>query len=123
MALLVEGVSEKKFRIWDFPEMPCFLLKLLLPLSTKRAISPIFFEQIELFQCLKASTAQGPSPQNLRIHVVGIRCPQMHLKVSGLLNPLQIHLDVFCNSSYSQFSLHISGNLGPNLTSRDSIVI
>ena len=83
----------------------------------------MFFDQIEIFPCLKSSTTQGPSPQILRIHVVGVTYPQMRLKVSELLNPLQIHLDIFCNSSYSQFFRHNSVNLSPNLTSRDSIVI
>ena len=73
----------------------------------------MFFEQIEIYQCLKSSTAQGPSPQILRIHMAGGH------KCISELKPVQIRFDVFCNSSYSQFSLHILGNLSPNLLPRD----
>ena len=43
---------------------------------TKRAITPMYFEQIGKFQCLKSCTAQGPSPQVLRIHKTRAACPQ-----------------------------------------------
>ena len=39
------------------------------PFSRKTAITPMFFEQIEKFQCLLQSTGQGPSHGILRIHV------------------------------------------------------
>ena len=46
----------------------------------------MFFEQIEKFQCLKSSTAQGLIPQVLRINLAHITCPQTCLEVSKFLN-------------------------------------
>ena len=40
------------------------------------AITPMFFEQIEKFQCLSSSTTQGLSTGILRIHVTRVTCPQ-----------------------------------------------
>ena len=51
------------------------------------AITPMFFEQIEKFQCLKLSTAQGPQHGTLRRHVTRATCPQTCLKVSQLFGP------------------------------------
>ena len=45
------------------------------------AITPTFFEQIEKFQCLKLSTAQGPAYDTLRRHMACVTCPEMCLKV------------------------------------------
>ena len=44
------------------------------------AVTPMSFEHIEKFQCLKSSTAQGPSPQFPRIHLACVKCPQKCLK-------------------------------------------
>ena len=69
MALLVEGYNHKKCWKLSFPEETIFKNILLLYPSTKMAITPMFFEQIENFQCLKLSTAQGPAswyPQKTR---------------------------------------------------------
>ena len=41
----------------------------------------MFFEQIEKFQCLKSSTAQGPSHGTLRRHVA-----RVHKRVLKLVN-------------------------------------
>ena len=42
------------------------------------------FKQIEKFQCLKSSTAQGLSTGIIRIHVSRVTCPQTCLEVSQL---------------------------------------
>ena len=49
------------------------------------AITPMFFEQIEKFQCLKLSTTQGPSHGTPRRHVARVTCPQTCPKVCQLL--------------------------------------
>ena len=59
----------------EFPEKTTFLKILLLYPSTKMAITPMFFKQIEKFQCLKLSTAQGPDHGTLRRHVARVTCP------------------------------------------------
>ena len=47
----------------------------------------MFLEQIEKFQCLKSATAQGLSPQVLRIDVACVLCSQTNLDLTiGLLN-------------------------------------
>ena len=51
------------------------------------AVSPMFFEQIEKFQCLKLSTTQGPSHGDPRRHVARVTCPQTCLEVSQLFCP------------------------------------
>ena len=84
----------------------------ILTPSTKRAITSMFFEQIEIFQCLKALSAQGPSPHIYQIHMAGVTCPIMCLKVK----PLQISFDLFCNSNQVQFSCYILVNLSQILT-------
>ena len=53
---------------------------LLDQISTKRAITPLSFEQIEKLRCLKLSPAQGPLPPALKIHVSCVACPQTCLK-------------------------------------------
>ena len=45
------------------------------------AITPMFFEQIEKFQCLKLSTAQGPAHGTFIRHVAHVTCPQTCLEV------------------------------------------
>ena len=45
----------------------------------------MFFEQIEKFQCLKLSTAQGPAHGTLRRQVARVTCPETCLKVFQLL--------------------------------------
>ena len=51
------------------------------------AITPMFFEQIEKFQCLKLSTAQGPAHGTLRSNVACVTWPQTCLEVSQLFCP------------------------------------
>ena len=51
------------------------------------AITPMFFEQIEKFQCLKSSTAQAPQLGTLIGHMAHVTCPQTCLKVSQLFVP------------------------------------
>ena len=48
------------------------------------AITPLIVDQIEKFQCLELSTAQGLSPGVLRSHVPHVKCPQTCLEVSQL---------------------------------------
>ena len=48
------------------------------------AITSMFFEQIEKFQCLKLSNAQGPDHSTLRRHVARVICPQTCPEVSQL---------------------------------------
>ena len=45
------------------------------------AITHLFFEQIEKFQCLSLSTPQGLSPGIFRAHVACVTCPEMCLEV------------------------------------------
>ena len=45
------------------------------------AITPMFLEQIEKFQCLKLSTTQGPDHGTLRGPVARVTCPETCLKV------------------------------------------
>ena len=53
--------------------------------STKMAITPVLFEQIEKFQCLKVSTTQGLSAGTLRLHTwPHVTCLKTCLKVSQL---------------------------------------
>ena len=52
IAILVEGYKHKKCWKLIFREKTNFLRILLLYPSTKMAIAPMFFEQIEKFQCL-----------------------------------------------------------------------
>ena len=67
------------FRESQFPKF------LWLYPSTKMAVSPMFFEQIEKFQCLKLSTTQGPAHGTLSRHVARVTCPETCLKVFQLL--------------------------------------
>ena len=46
----------------------------------------MFLQQIEKFQCLKSSTAQGLSPQVLRKNLACVTCPQTCLEVYEFLN-------------------------------------
>ena len=87
MAILVEGYNHKKCWNLSFPEMTSFLKILLLNPSTKMAITPMLFEQIEKFQCLKLSTAQGPAHESLRSHVARVTWPQTCLEVSQFFCP------------------------------------
>ena len=90
MAILVEGYNHKKCWKLSFSEKTTFLRILQLYPSTKMAITPMFFEQIEKFQCLKLSTAQGPAHDTFRRHVARVMCPQTCLEVSQLFwAPLQ----------------------------------
>ena len=52
--------------------------------STKMPITPMFFKQIEKFQCLNTSTTQGLSTGIIRMHVTRVTCPQTCLEVSQL---------------------------------------
>ena len=79
MAILVEGfIIVKSFKKLSFQGNL---------ISTTIAISPMFFKQIEKFQCLKLSTAQGPAHGTLRRHVACVMCPQTCLEVSQLFCP------------------------------------
>ena len=40
------------------------------------AITPVLFEQIEKFHCLKVSTTQGLSAGNIRLHVATCHVPE-----------------------------------------------
>ena len=51
---------------------------------TKMAITSLLIDQIEKFQCVELSTAQGLSAGVLRSHVAHVTCPQTCLEVSQL---------------------------------------
>ena len=51
---------------------------------TKMTITPVLVDQIEKFQSLKPSTAQGLSTGTLRLHVARVTCPGTCLEVSQL---------------------------------------
>ena len=58
------------------------------------AITPIFFEQIEKFQCLKLSNAQGQAHGTLRRHVARVTWPKTCLEVCELFcskSPKTLH--------------------------------
>ena len=84
MAILVEGYNHKKCWKLSFSEKTTFLRILQLYPYTKMAITPMFFEQIGKFQCLKLSTAQGPAHGTLRSHVARVTWPQTCLEISQL---------------------------------------
>ena len=50
------------------------------PPITKRALTPVFEEQIEKFQCLKLSTAQGLCSDAFSCHVTHGTCAEMKKK-------------------------------------------
>ena len=87
MAPLVKGYNHKKCWKLSFPEKTTFLKISLLYSTTKMAITPMFFEQIEKFQCLKLFTAQGPAHGTPRRHVARVTCPQTCLGVGQLFCP------------------------------------
>ena len=64
--------------------MILFLYFFKLYPSIKMAITPLIVDQIEKFQCLELSTAQGLSTGVLRSHVAHVTCPQTCLEVSQL---------------------------------------
>ena len=76
MATLVEGYNSKIFKKVVFSGKLNFQPFLCLYPTIKIVISPMFFEQIEKFQCLKLSTAQGPAHGTLRRHVARVTWPQ-----------------------------------------------
>ena len=65
------------------------------------AITPMFFKQIEKFQCLKLSTAQGPDHGTLRIHVSRV---QKHVSKQSFLT-FNFSLFPSLNSDPTQTSL------------------
>ena len=67
MDILVEGQNSKIHKKMVFSGKLNFQYFLYLYPFTKMAISPMFFEQIEKFQCLKLSTAQGPAHDTLSV--------------------------------------------------------
>ena len=73
MAILVEGYKSKIIKKAGKLNYQIFLR--LYP-STKMVTPPMFFEQIEKFQCLKLSTAQGPAHGTLRRHVARVHVPK-----------------------------------------------
>ena len=94
MAILVEGYNHEKCWKLSFPKKTTFLKILQLYPFTKMAIPPMFFEQIEKFQCLKLSTAQGPAHGTQRRHVARGTCQQTCPKVSQLFgqkSPKALH--------------------------------
>ena len=81
MAILVEGYNYKNASFWGSSIIMQFIDFLGIYPSTKMAITPMSFEQIKKFQCLKLSTAQGPAHGTLRRHVARVTCPETCLKV------------------------------------------
>ena len=80
----MEGYNFKKIRkiaTFDFVQKIDFLD---LGPSIQMTITPMFFEQIEKFQCLKVSTTQGLSYGTIRKHVARGTCPQTCPKVCQL---------------------------------------
>ena len=55
----------------------------------------MIFEQIEKFQCLKLSTAQGLSHDTLSYHVTRATCPETCLEVSELYQCLSPKPELF----------------------------
>ena len=56
------------------------------------AITPMFLEQIEKFQCLKLSTVQGPDHGTLRKHVACVTWPQVEVsQIFGPKSPKTLH--------------------------------
>ena len=51
---------------------------------TKMTITPVLVDQIEKFQSLKPSTAQGLSTGTIRLHVARVTCPETCLEVRKL---------------------------------------
>ncbi len=80
MAVLMEGCDCKIQEKMDFCGRSNFLYFYWLYPSTKRAITPMSFEQIEKFQCLKVSTILGLSHGIFRTHVARVTCPETCLK-------------------------------------------
>ena len=66
----------QKYRQFFSLQEHLFLKYLGLDPSIEMAITPTFFEQIEKFQCLKLSTAQGPSHGTLRRHMARVHVPK-----------------------------------------------
>ena len=56
--------------------LPQNFKKIYLHPSTKMAITPVLFEQIEKFHCLKLSTTQGLPTGILRLQVVTCHVPE-----------------------------------------------
>ena len=73
MAILVEGYNHKKCWKLSFSEKTTFLKDFTV---IKMAITPMFFEQIEKFQCLTLSTTQGLSTGTLRLHMATCHVPE-----------------------------------------------
>ena len=87
MAISMEGSKPKNFKKIDVPAgWRIVYIFGLLP-SFEMAITPTLIEQIEKFQCLKLSTAQGPAHGTLRRHVARVTCPQTCLEASQLFCP------------------------------------
>ena len=94
MAVLMEGCNCKIHEKMVFSGRLHFLHFYQLYPSTKRAITPMFFEQIEKFQCLESSTTQGLSHGIFRTNVARVTCPETCLKVCQLYdckNLLKLH--------------------------------
>ena len=84
MAFFVEGYKKKKLPNLALQMISFSPLIIYLYPFTKRAITPMSFEQIEKFQCLSLSTAQGPAHGSLRSHVARVTCPETCPKVCQL---------------------------------------
>ena len=80
----LRGIDNKNTKTPSIIDIPKKLIFLDLSPSTKTAIIPLFFEQIEKFQYLKSSTAPGLSHGTLRCHVTRVTCPETCLKVCQL---------------------------------------
>ena len=84
MVIWMEGYKFKKFgKIAIFEIVTINVFWQLYPFI-KLTITPMFFEQIEKFQCLKLSTTQGLSCGTIRIHVTRVTWPQTCPKVGQL---------------------------------------
>ena len=81
---LIKGYNCQKTFFVTISKIAIFPNFLNLYPSIQMTITPMFFEQIEKFQCLKVSTTQGLSYGTIRIHVARGTCPQTCPKVCQL---------------------------------------
>ena len=72
----MRGIIQKYGQIFSLQEQLFFLKFWRLDPSIKMAITPTFFEQIEKFQCLSSSTAEGLSRDTWHTHVARVQVPE-----------------------------------------------
>ena len=75
MAISNEGYNPKVWTNFQPAGTTIFLKFWGLDPSIEMAITPTFFEQIEKFQCLSSSTAQGLSRDTWHTHVARVHVP------------------------------------------------